>query len=311
MKKILLFLTCILVVFSLSACDLLARFGIGEDSAATYVRCDKSGNADEDGEYLLFGEYPQSLKAADVEITESVDKRGYYLGSDGAYYAKVLAAAFFDEYTFSDGSPVTDGEEYYFKVEPIRWRILSADDGVALILCDSVISNVAYQASVSKNGSVCYTSSNGAPSGTYANDYGYSDIRVWLNGEFYEGALSEAQREIVLTTNVENAGAFGNVEDKIYLLSCEEVSNVDYGFNSSTSEYDGIRRIVVSDYARAKGAFMKTVSEYYGNGSWWLRSVDVASNSVFRIDSAGKVDTGYVNRAQYGVVPALRIDISK
>ena len=54
--------------------------------------CDKEGKPSDEGEYVLFGEYPQSLKAPDVEITETVDGRGYCLGTDGEYYAKVVAS---------------------------------------------------------------------------------------------------------------------------------------------------------------------------------------------------------------------------
>lgn len=43
-----------------------------------------------------------------------------------------------------NGNAVTDGTVYYFKVEPILWRILSQSDGTALILCDGIIANKAF-----------------------------------------------------------------------------------------------------------------------------------------------------------------------
>lgn len=62
-----------------------------------------------DGDYVLFGFYPQTEKKDSVTITETVDSRGYYLGSDGEYYAKKSSGWF---------------DAYYFKVEPIKWRVL-------------------------------------------------------------------------------------------------------------------------------------------------------------------------------------------
>ena len=43
-----------------------------------------------DGEYIYFGEYPQSLKADEIVISNTVDDRGYYLGNDGFYYINNL-----------------------------------------------------------------------------------------------------------------------------------------------------------------------------------------------------------------------------
>ena len=100
-----------------------------------------------------------------MSITSNTpDADGYYLGSDGERYAKVVADPypFNSGYTFSNNSSVIDGNTYYFKVEPIRWRILSERDGKAFILCDSIIASKAYDAGNNNN---------------YAN----SDIRAWLN----------------------------------------------------------------------------------------------------------------------------------
>ena len=71
-------------------------------------------------DYVYFGEYPQTLKADDVIITSDIDSRGYYLGSDGCYYAKVVATPYewynTKECTFSTGTAVKKGSVYYFKV---------------------------------------------------------------------------------------------------------------------------------------------------------------------------------------------------
>ena len=89
----------------------------------------------------MFGEYPQTIKANEVTVGTSADTRGYYLGSDGYYYAKVTATPNSSGYTFSTNATVSRGTVYYFKVEPIKWRILTESGGTALILCESIIAN--------------------------------------------------------------------------------------------------------------------------------------------------------------------------
>ena len=96
-----------------------------------------------EGEYVYMGEYPQSLKDEGVSITETVDSRGYYLGSDGYYYAKRTSEIKSDEthdYHFNNGEAINRSVDYYFKVEPMRWRIFSTeDDGSVRLVSDSVI----------------------------------------------------------------------------------------------------------------------------------------------------------------------------
>ena len=270
-----------------------------------------------DGNYIYFGEYPQSIKDDGVTITETQDSRGYYLGSDGNFYAKVVAKPDGSGYMFSTGVTVTDGETYYFMVEPIRWRILSTDGETALILCDSIIAHRAYQSSYKYNysySSYC-TTANGAPSGTYANNYEYSGVRAWLNSIFYETAFSELQRGIIVTTTVDNShrtmGCYDSnpyaceaTEDNIFLLSYEEVTNGEYGFSN-----DGDREMQTSDYSRATGAWMSTSPDYYGNAHWWLRSPSgTASEDVryVKYDGAAGYTTS-CGQSFIHVVPALQI----
>lgn len=268
--------------------------------------CDNECPYTLDGNYIYFGEYPQSIKADNVTISSTVDDRDYFLGSDGCYYAQVVANPYGSSYTFSTGASVTDGTTYYFKVEPIRWRILSEDGETALILCDSIIANHRYDDS--------------------SNNYASSEIRQWLNATFYETAFSELQRELILTTTVDNSvystGYSSNsyvcedTNDKIFLLSYMEVTNSVYGFSSDNLDYDTACRIT-SDYSRAAGVWMTTDNSYYGNSYWWLRSPSRAyavdaryvyyygSTSTGPYNSISGVHT--VNFSTTGVVPALRI----
>ena len=278
-----------------------------------------------DGDYIYFGEYPQTIKADDVTITDTLDGRGYYLGSDGAYYAKVTASPYGSGYTFSTGASVTSGTVYYFKVEPIKWRILLESDGVALILCDSIIDNRNYYNSTSNR------TINGAT--VYPNNYKESDIRAWLNQQFYETAFSELQRELIVTTTVDNSARStnpnsnatqwnsganeyicSNTQDKIFLLSVQEASKLTQ--IKGNQYYIALFEKKTSDYSRATGAFMNKSENRFGNGCWWLRSPYYSDGYSTRyVDAScnGNYIPGshlYVIDTFCGVVPALTIQLN-
>ena len=267
-----------------------------------YMRVNENNESDADGRYILFGQYPQTIKSADVTVGDVADGDGYYLGSDGERYAKVVADPYGSGYTFSDGSSVTDGATYYFKVEPIRWRILSEDGGSAFILADGILANKVYDTG-----------------GSSSNNYKNSDIRAWLNGEFLNVAFGEVAQSLIETTEVDNSAsstgdssnqyACENTFDKVFLLSSREATDSAYGFASSSSTSDTARCMTVSDYARSAGAYMDTSSSYFGCGRWWLRSpYSHSSYDARNVIYRGSAD--YYSLVGYdylGVVPALNI----
>ncbi len=271
--------------------------GCGENDT-TYTR---------EGRYIYFGEYPQSLKAANVTVTDTRDDRGYYLGSDGAYYAEVTAELY-GSFLFQSGEWAKSGSVYYFKVEPIRWRILSEDGENALLLCDSILTAKAYDSD-------------------YDNNYATSDIRAWLNGELYRVAFSGTQRSLINTVEVDNSvGSTGeranrytceNTSDKLFLLSFKEVTSVEYGFSTSTVG-DSARWMRVSDYAGVTcvGPVNKQ-GTLAGNAPWWLRS----PSSVYVSQARSVLENGDITESDYnvtdtvfngsrGIVPALSLRLS-
>ena len=297
-------------------------------SATLYVKWNESVDTvveqvyTRDGDYIYFGEYPQTIKANNVSVGNIADEDGYYLGSDGARYAKVVATPYNDNadntYMFSNNNIIVSGKTYYFKVEPIRWRILSESNGKAFILCDSVIDNQYYRDTTASS-----TTIDGQT--VYANNYMYSDIRTWLNEQFYNTAFGELQQALILTTEVDNSKqstcstinryACDNTNDKIFLLSYQEAVNSTYGFDSNFSANDAMRRMLASDYSRATGVMMMdTGSKYYGIGYWRLRSPsDFHSMSTNYVYYQGGINkSGYygVNAKQCGVVPALNLTLS-
>ena len=254
---------------------------------------------DRTGSTISFGEYPQTLKASSVTITDVTDSRGYFLGSDNAYYAKVVATPYESGYKFSTGAAVTSGTTYYFKVEPLKWRVLLETDGNALMICESIIDNARYDDS--------------------SNKYEASEIRAWLNNEFYNTAFSPLEMSIVQTTRIGNGAATtgystnefacANTSDKVYLLSYVEMTYESYGFTDDAS-----RMRAVNDYAKAGGAWVSTSSltAYYGNGLWMLRSPSNTYGHFIReCNYNGELTDGGTNVSStlFGIVPAITIKL--
>lgn len=240
-------------------------------------RIDKDGTINPEGGYFFFGEYPQTIKAENITISQTKDTRGYYLGSDDAYYSKVVADSTFQ---FSTGESAVQGATYYFRVEPIKWRILNITDDTALILCDSILSGMRFAEE--------------------SNIYENSEIRAWLLNDFRQEAFDDSQREFIQSEVS---------EDAIFILNYEDMVNSSYGY-SETAEEDLSRVLKPSDYTIAKGIPIADTGSFQGNGQWWLSSPDELSNtSASYVDINGSIQTRMVSNST-GITPALRISLA-
>lgn len=287
--------------------------------------------------YVYFGVFPKTVKASTITVNEEeiavMGPNTYYKGSDGEWYAKIIANPNSSSYKYSDGTTITKVETY-FKVEPIKWKVLTADyneTGNTLLLAEDVLTgNVPYYVSTS-NRSI-------GDSIVYANNYKYSTMRAYLNGKYedddtqpatYENtgllqtAFSTSSRALIAETNVINTAettgysedtyattyACKNTTDKIFLLSESEVINILYGFGKYNSSGTSSGRIrVTTDYARANYA-------QYTNDSctcfWWLRSpADGDAKSARYVDLSGYAGSyTRINGLNYSIVPALTISL--
>ncbi len=327
--------------------------GGGAGGNGTYTRVDENGNESATGEYILFGTYPQSevtgTNATDLTnlyastLPTSTVPSGwtsykYYKGSgsvgsqsnttdymwykdvtyNGEWYRGVYLAEYRPEYTFyhnflesntqQDNNGYIRENVYWFKYEPIKWRILNETNGEALLLCEMLIDCQDYYYDHTEARTIGGNNVN-------PNNYEHSNIRKWLNNEFYNTSFSELEKNLILLTTVDNSVestgyssnpyACKNTEDYIFLPSAKEVLTEEYGFYSNGSEYDAAKLKLTTAYAKCQGA-----SSYGGSGYWLLRSPSNNNNGkhVRAIGSDGyMVFTAYVDITHYGVCPALRI----
>ncbi len=327
-----------------------------------YDRVDVNGNYDENGDYVLFGSYPQtdvtdimsSTLNALVGLPDTNDawiSYGYYIDNevvDFMWYIDVVLeteeyrGVYFNQYrpqqlggfdgdeesSYQDDNGYTVNNVYWFKYEPLKWRIL--DENTGLLLCESVIDAQEYHLS-SDNYKTNREDYLGNTASVYANNYQYSTIRGWLNTTFYQIAFSQLEQSVIKTTEVDNserstnpndnATAFNggdniyacdNTFDKVFLLSQQEITNSLYGFNSDPTVYDSARRKIATGYAKCQGVWVTketSVTEGIGKSDWQLRSPYFERPySVYSAMGLGISDWSGQIYCLDGVVPVIQID---
>ncbi|MCQ2815333.1 MAG: InlB B-repeat-containing protein [Bacilli bacterium] len=244
----------------------------------------------EDGKTIMYGLYPQTNISDNVLISKlnelkTPEENGWYLYDD-EYYAKTLAKPNDSSYVFNNGNKIVKDNTYWFKCEPIKWNILSNNDGTYFLLSSVLLDAHKYDGS--------------------SNNYMNSEIRSWLNSDFYSSAFN-LENSHILTTLVDNSAettghtpnqyACNNTNDKIFLPSYLDYTNSSYKFSNACK---------TTDWARAKGAYYSKSSSYLYNGSYWTRSPYYSQKNYARsVFSNGNLDYNNVDYANYGVRPAL------
>ncbi len=301
------------------------------------------------GKVIEFGSYPQSLVTASEMISElnkqdlSWNSYGYYSGngslnsaekgdwmkySDVSFEGNKYRAIIFSQYRPQTSFSVSDVDSssqdyngyfpnniYWFKFEPIKWRVLDSNSG--LLLCEYIIDSQPFNYSYFYDGEGdMYDSAFGDKSyTTFANNYPASSIRKWLNVDFYNTAFNEEEKSNITKAICENKASDADyplfdcetTEDYVFLLSKSEVCNSDYGFASNYSNWDEARRAQGTDYAKSQGLMISDSSKFYNNSHWWLRTPGDDSPDACYIDEVGYGTEKYCDLSNKGVRPAIKV----
>lgn len=183
------------------------------------------------------------------------------------FIAVLAALIFISSFALADGYKVGDTlflgqyeqDNDPSAKEPIEWQVLEVDGDRALILSKLCLEVVIFYPE------------------RVPMYWGKSDLRKWMNGEFYEQAFSSEEKDSILLSTIKNAnphgmkGAGQDTEDYVFLLSKEEVLN----FFLSMPE----RVAYPTEYVKAKGC---TLSPEIGSCRWWTRS-----NGARKVDMWG------------------------
>ena len=173
-------------------------------------------------------------------------------------------------------------------VKPIEWTVMKTEKNKMLLFSKYVLDTQQYN---EKSEEVTWET---------------SDIRRWLNNDFYTTAFNDIEQSKIANTLVrtENNPKYGtaggnDTEDKVFLLSIEEAES--FFIN------DGERKAKTTKYAEKAGVYMD--DEGY---SWrWLRSPGFHSICAAILDYRGWVhEDGFcVDCYAYGVRPALWLNL--
>ena len=269
-----------------------------------------------DGKTIEYGFYPQT-NVKDEKIIQELNaltnpmNNGWY-SYNGEYYAKTVAKVYNNEaYTFDNGTSIQNDKTYWFKCETIKWNVLSSSNGVYTLLSTVLLDAHSYYGD--------YYNRNDAQGTVYPNSYIKSDIRSWLNNDFFNEAFL-LNDEFVKDTNVDNSApttdiannkyACENTIDKVFLPSYQDYLNTSYGFDGDASIKSNTRVCKTTDYSRARGAWYNTNSSMLYNGSYWTRSPSSEFNyASWNVNTAGYLSTYVVDGSEHSVRPAINITI--
>lgn len=160
---------------------------------------------------------------------------------------------------------------------PIQWIVLKEQDGKALCISKNILF------------SRCFNSNR-----SDGHQWADSDIRKYLNHDFYEKAFTVDEKKKIVNTYIKDEM---DELKKIY-------ENHGWGWNPVTKEIRTSKdNIFLLSFAQAENHM--TQNERNLGTYWWLRSPYVNSTEyTWSIRSDGNFDYSYVSHV-YGIRPAL------
>ena len=204
--------------------------------------------------------------------------------------------------------------------DPICWDVLDKDGDAVLLISYDVI---AYQRFSDSRKCVIWED---------------SEIRTWLNQEFYAEAFDETEQASIRETTLENPSTVGfaahvdpsgdvqvresrpDTKDKIFLLSWKEAEQY-YGNRLTDASILGRRpsravlqkrKAIFTDLIIEELPAMYPYSRHLPDGterlSWMLRSTGMKDYTIFVIGYEGKWDQDYPD-SYNGVRPAMWVNV--
>ena len=180
-----------------------------------------------------------------------------------------------DYIKFGSYSQTSSGQK-----QPIEWQVLAKENNKMLVISRYGLDAKRFDSS--------------------SNVWSNSEIRKWLNGDFYNEAFSEQEKKSINLSNLSDVGT----SDNVFLLSREEAEK----YFSNNAE----RRCKATEYAVKNGAHVAD-SSYGDNAGYshcWLRSPDPYSDDyVYLVFNGGYINFNSVFNVHILARPALWINL--
>lgn len=249
---------------------------------------------------FVLGTLPGHMPVSEAAGQEAVQTADYgisspRISSDGTVtWDCIYFGNYWQNDTNGDGKADQADEK-----EPIKWRVLSVDRDDAFLLADQNLDCRPYNE-------------------TFTDvTWETCTLRRWLNDDFLKEAFTADEQSVIKMTAVANhdneeyeteGGA--DTQDKVYLLSYEEVANPAYGFSRLNKGKNAslTRKAGNTVYARQRGVYTSSA----GNAPWWLRSPGSSRNCASIVNYNGHVNRDgrpvyYGNRAAR---PVLHLELN-
>ena len=301
-----------------------------------------------------FGSYPQT-RVKDQKTIAALNKARESTKSDLVtyrgvrYYASTIKGnSFYDSKPdpFAIAYGYAMGVVYWFKYEPITWRVLDQGKDGVLLMSELVLDTHAFNESIRAD-----------------NTWENSDVRTWLRDTFTKTAFTPVEQAYLLDSDLTNepnpirgtyngvassyAGEYsggypfvgtysgGPTTDKVFLPSFNEITNADYGFNIGWKDKTGdfgesvgyyetdiepgehcARSTSATDFAKSQGAWANLkLDPETGKETgpvetcrYWLRTAGYNSIAAAAVLEDGRVSTGWdVNYNIVGIRPMVRV----
>lgn len=221
--------------------DIFDFYGVTAPTGHNYknYKCINCGNIRDyyiEGNYVYIGEYPQTVKDKNVTILNQIGQTNYYLGSDGEKYLKAKANPCDTNYTYTNGETVIKDNEYYFKVEPVKWQIIYNQNGRSLLSSVFILDAHAF--------------------GLPIDEYEDSDVKTYVSRKMSVLMFTDNQKNLIQDTD------FG----KLFLMSLDEVNITGSLMDKKVTDYAVANYAMYSTYAaylRNGDYLLRTTWSYY------------------------------------------------
>ena len=255
-----------------------------------------------DGKTVQYGFYPQT-NVKDTNLINILNTlsptgmNGWYL-YEGSYYVKEKATIYNNEsYTFDNGTAIVNGTEYWYKCEPITWRILEGKNNAYYLMSSKLLDVQHFYKD--------YSTRNINNQIINPNNYEHSDIRTWLNYEFYNIAFA-INNQFVVGTNLDNEIP---TNDKVFLPSYEDCLKSNYGFDTNETIASKTRTALTTDYSRASGAWINVTKDLKNNGIYWTRTAGSFTYASWVVNSGGYLSSYAVDGNSHCVRPCIMVSL--
>lgn len=277
----------------------------GTSSTSSDVTSDEGNH--ETGETIYYGQYPQTHVSdnsliAQLELLDSPNAVGFY-ENNGSYYFKETSHLLEESLRidggcfFNDNTPISDNTPYWFKVEPIKWRIVGEDENSYTLFSDVILDASLFSSGEEKT-----------------NNYSTSELRQFLNNDFCNKAffgtdlplVTEVDNSLSSTGDSVNHYTCDNTFDKVYVPSRVELGYINGNDPDADTKRDNRKRLT-SEYTRIKAT---AYSDYAG--LYWTRTPNANDNTkTFVVNQNGGLVNIYYVDSLFGVSVCPMIRISK